>query len=60
MAVTYDEAPIIHRYFNTDFGVQREFEITLVAENYAGCSDQISRTVTVEPAIVADFEPSVL
>jgi PKD repeat protein len=57
---TYNMDPLIHRYYNTNFTVQQEFEITLVAENFAGCSDQISRTVTVEPAIIADFGPTVL
>ena len=56
--VTYDKQPLIHRYINTDFSSQQEFDITLVAENYAGCSHSISRKVAVEPAILADFQAS--
>jgi len=58
--ITYNNNTLTHRYYNTNFTVQQEFEITLLAENFAGCSHQISRTVTVEPAIIADFGPTVL
>jgi PKD repeat protein len=54
--VTFDKLPLVHRYFNTDFTNQQEFEISLVAENFAGCSHEIRRSITVEPDIIADFD----
>ena len=58
--VTFNTNPITHRYINTDYSLQQDFVITLVAENFEGCTSEISRTVTVEPDIVADFNPSQL
>ena len=55
---TFDTQPFTHRFINTDFALQAEYEITLVAENFAGCTDEISRTITVEPDIDADFSVS--
>ncbi|MCK4750155.1 MAG: PKD domain-containing protein, partial [Bacteroidales bacterium] len=57
-SVTFNTNPISHRFVNTDFSNQQDYEITLVAENFAGCTDEIRRTITVEPDIVADFSPS--
>jgi PKD repeat protein len=53
--VTYTADPVVHRFVNTDFSSQREFEITLVAENLAGCTSEIKRTVSVLPDIAAGF-----
>lgn len=57
---TTNAAPLVHRYFNTDFANQQDYVITLVAENLAGCTHEISRTITVEPDIMAAFDPSQL
>ena len=56
--ITYTLDPFVHRYVNNDFSNSRDFEIILVAENFAGCMDVIRRTVTVEPAIEASFSAS--
>lgn len=56
--ITYNTDPISHSFINTDFLNRQDYVITLVAENLAGCTDEISRTVTVEPAILAGFEAS--
>jgi PKD repeat protein len=57
--VTYTTDPVIHRYINADFTNQKNFEITLVAENSAGCSSEMKRTITVEPDVIAGFNASV-
>ena len=49
---------IVHRFFNTGFASQKDYQITLTAENLAGCTSTIQRTVTVEPDISASFNPS--
>jgi PKD repeat protein len=53
--VTTTLDPFVHRFTNANFVNQREFEITLVAENFAGCTSEIRRTITVEPDIRAGF-----
>ncbi|TFG42832.1 MAG: hypothetical protein E4H43_02565, partial [Bacteroidia bacterium] len=58
--ISYNTDPVVHRFINTDFANQKDFEITLVAENFAGCSSEIRRTITVEPDIVAQFTASQL
>ncbi|MCK4747095.1 MAG: PKD domain-containing protein, partial [Bacteroidales bacterium] len=55
---TLNTNPIVHQYINTDFINQQDYEITLVAENFAGCTHEIRRTITVEPDIAADFTAS--
>jgi PKD repeat protein len=56
--ITYNMDPVSHRFVNPGFNAQQDFEITLVAENYAGCTSEITRTITVEPAINASFSAS--
>jgi PKD repeat protein len=56
--ITYNTNPIVHRFYNSDYANQQDYEITLVAESGAGCRDQISRTITVEPDIIAGFNAS--
>ena len=56
--ITYNTDPIIHRYINTDYINQQDFVITLVAENSAGCSSTVQRSITVEPDIKAEFVAS--
>lgn len=53
--VTYSTVPLKHRFVNTDFLNQKNFEITLIAENPEGCSGIVKRTITVEPGIKAAF-----
>ncbi len=53
--ITFNTNPFIHRFNNSDFNNQRDYEIILVAENAAGCTSEIRRTITVEPDIIADF-----
>jgi PKD repeat protein len=53
--VTNTMDPFVHRFSNTDFANQVDYEITLVAENFAGCTSEIRRTITVEPDIDAQF-----
>ncbi len=57
--ITYNMDPVYHQFDNTgNFNSQQYYEITLVAENYAGCTDEIRRTITVEPDILAGFDAS--
>ncbi len=53
--ITHSLDPFSHFFYNPDFSVKQDFEIHLVAENTAGCTSEITRTVTVAPAINADF-----
>ena len=53
--VTISTDPFVHRFSNTDFANRQDYEITLVAENFAGCTSEIRRTITVEPDIIAQF-----
>jgi PKD repeat protein len=53
--ITFNTDPISHLYINTDYNLRQSYEITLVAENLAGCSDEIRRSITVEPDIDAAF-----
>ncbi|MEN8229059.1 MAG: PKD domain-containing protein [Bacteroidota bacterium] len=55
---TSNTNPLVHRYYNTDFSNQQDYEITLVAENFAGCTDEIRWSITVEPDIMVDFTAS--
>jgi PKD repeat protein len=56
--VTFNTDPFVHRFYNTDFANRQDYEITLVAENFAGCTSEIKRTITVEPDIIAEFAAS--
>ncbi|HDR68201.1 MAG TPA: PKD domain-containing protein, partial [Bacteroidaceae bacterium] len=56
--ITFNMDPFVHRFNNSDFNHRRSYEITLIAENYAVCTDEIKRTVTVEPDIIAGFSAS--
>jgi PKD repeat protein len=56
--ITYNTDPFIRRFSNPDFTQQREIDITMVAENYAGCLSELKRTITVQPAINAEFSAS--
>lgn len=56
--VTYNTDPFVHRFVNTDFINSRNYEITLVAENSAGCTSEMTRTVTVLPDVIAAFSAS--
>ena len=58
--ITMSTDPFSHRFINMDFGQQQDYEITLVAENFAGCTSEITRTITIEPDISAQFDASVL
>ena len=53
--VTTTTDAFVHTFINTNYTNQQDYEITLVAENFAGCTDEIRRTITVEPDIVATF-----
>jgi len=57
-ATTYDMNPVYHTFTNTDFMNQKDYEITLIAETSEGCTDEITRTITVEPDIEADLSAS--
>lgn len=51
-AITYNMDPVYHQFTNNgNYLGQQDYEIILVAENYAGCTDEIRRTITVEPDI---------
>ncbi|MBN2698732.1 MAG: PKD domain-containing protein [Bacteroidales bacterium] len=56
--VTTDINPVIHQFENSDFLNNGRFQVTLTAESYAGCTDQITRTVELYPAIEAAFDAS--
>lgn len=55
---TFDTNAISHLYQNPGFVSRQDFVITLEAENFAGCTDQVSRTITVEPSIMAGLSAS--
>ncbi|MFO7669277.1 MAG: PKD domain-containing protein [Bacteroidales bacterium] len=57
---TFNTNPISHLFGNPDYANRQDYEITLIAENFAGCTHEISRTVTVEPDIRVDFTPGQL
>jgi PKD repeat protein len=56
--VTVTTDPFVHQFINTNFTNQIHYEITLVAENFAGCTSEMKRTITVEPDINAAFNAS--
>ena len=56
--ITFNTNPIVHRFVNPDFSIPIDYEITLVAENDAGCTSEIRRTVTVLPDVIAGFNAS--
>jgi PKD repeat protein len=58
--VTTTADPVLHRFINMDFSNPQDYEITLVAENFAGCTSEIRRTLTIEPDIAALFDASQL
>ena len=53
--LTTDLSSLSHTFINPDFANTLAFEILLVAENTAGCSDTARRTVRVLPDISALF-----
>ena len=53
--VTTDLSGLRHTYVNSDFAIPQVFDIILIAENAAGCSDTATKSVTVLPAIDALF-----
>ncbi|MBG0860065.1 MAG: PKD domain-containing protein [Bacteroidales bacterium] len=57
-SVTYTSDPVSHWFINTDYNNPRDYVVTLVTENAAGCTSEISRTVTVRPAVNALFTSS--
>lgn len=54
---TLDTSPITHLFENSGFISQAEYEIVLEATSLAGCKDVYSRSVYVEPDIIASFTP---
>jgi PKD repeat protein len=56
--LTNDLLAFRHTFVNTDFSNTRTFDIRLVAENNAGCTDTVHRTITVLPDISASFTAS--
>jgi PKD repeat protein len=56
-SITYNTDTFMHRFYNPGFTLQQEYEITLIAENFAGCTSEARRKVTVQPDIVASFAP---
>ncbi len=57
--VTTGTEPFVHTFINPDFDNGAEFLVTLIAENHAGCPDEITRSVRVHPAVEAAFSASV-
>jgi PKD repeat protein len=47
--------PVLHTFNNPDFNNSASYQVTLMAENFDGCSDQIIKTVEVYPDIQASF-----
>lgn len=56
--ITYNTDAFVHQFTNSDFVNQQDYVITLEAENAEGCTSQISRSITVEPDIEAEFSAS--
>ncbi len=53
--VTLNTDAFIHRYTNTGYINQQDYEIKLIAENISGCNSEIKKTITVEPEIMTGF-----
>lgn len=53
---TSSSAPVAHTFTNTSYSETAEYVVNLTAENYAGCTDNISRIVSIYPDISAHFD----
>ena len=51
---------VTHVFTNASFAVNGVYQVTMRAENLAGCTDQVTRTVEVYPAIEAVIDPDVV
>lgn len=58
--VTTDMDPVSHMFTNTSYEQNHTYTVTLSIENFAGCTDTISKTVEVYPNIAASFSPDVV
>lgn len=56
--ITHNTEAVSHLYEHNNFSGQENYQVKLLVENFAGCTDSISRIVTVEPALIAGFFPS--
>ncbi len=56
--VTSDSLPVSHFFVNNDFLNPKSFDISLQAENIAGCTSQIKKTLSVYPDIATGFAAS--
>ena len=56
--VTTSSLALHHLFVNPNYSARKEFEITLIAENKEGCTNEIKRTVAVESNIAANFNLS--
>ena len=57
--ITGSRNNVSHTFVNSGFSNDQHFNVSLVAENYAGCSDNIVKVVTANHDIEADFNASV-
>ncbi len=55
---TSSEDPVNHIFSNSSFSAAEDYNVTLIAENYAGCTSELTKQVTVLPDIIAEFTPS--
>ncbi|MGF1585763.1 MAG: PKD domain-containing protein [Bacteroidales bacterium] len=51
---------VTHSFSNSSYSAMREYDITLIVENYAGCISETTKTINVYPDIEAAFTPSVI
>ena len=58
VVTTPDTASISHVFVNTDFVNIKNFQVSLLAENAAGCKSQVIKTIHVYPDIISGFTPS--
>ncbi len=54
-----DAFPVSHTFDNISFSDILEYDVTMTAVNYAGCTDQSVLPVSVYPSIKAEFSASV-
>ena len=59
-STTTNQDGISHSFFNSSFASNASFQVSLIAENSAGCTAEVSKTVEVYPAIDAQFASSVI
>ena len=56
---TTSAGTVTHSFGNSSYSAMSQYDVTLIAENYAGCISEKTKTINVYPDIAAAFTPSV-